>query len=228
MSFYQLYSDGVFAYAAHDKGLYVYDITSEALYAYINYVGGFTTVAGNGTYVYLGTTSSGIKSLSKACVSGSTDNPYDLVSCLNDYLTYPYIVGNSINYLHANDTFLSSVSTSGTGMDIIKFDPQSYRSSFVVSGTEYIEKCFITNGSLYYTFSGAGGWELDKVKNTHDWSIPDKKYITGSGILQSGIKINDIYVIENTSGNSLFLATTSGVYIINEEDNSFIVLKLKT
>lgn len=223
---YQIYTDTNYIYAATNIELKIYDINTENLYAYIPYNDGFTTVAGNGGYIYLGTTSSGIKRISKACISGSVLTPYNLSTCLSDYVTSPYIDGDDIQYLHANDNFMGVISNAGLSVSIAKFAPQSYMSATTLSFRQ-AAKCFITNtGSLYYTSSGTSDCSIDVViKSLVDWVEPSYSYTTGSGILKANIQINDIFITENTSGNNntLFVATSSGLYIINESTNEFAI-----
>lgn len=221
---YQIYTDDNYIYTATAEQLNIYDDVSESLYAYIPYTNGFTTVAGNETYIYLGTTNSGIKRVSKNCISGSILSPYDLSACLIDYVTYPSIEGNDIQYLHANDYFMGIISNSGIAVSVAKFDPQSYMSKTTLSNLK-AKKCFVTStGGLYYTSSGTNGWRIDVVRTSLcDWSLSDYSYITGSGILKTGLTINDIFVTEQTSDNfnTLFVATSSGLYIINENSGAF-------
>jgi len=60
-----------------------------------------------------------------------------------------------------------------------------------------------------------------------DWNDPDYSYITGSGIFESGIELNDVFITENTSSNginnTIFCATSSGVYVIEEETEEYAI-----
>ena len=215
MQLYQIYSDDYYIYSATGSGLRVFNADTDDYVSYINYNNGFTTVAGNNAFVFLGTTNSGIKYVQKTCVSGNVDVPIDLCTCLNDYLLFPDITWNNVRYLHSNDDFLSSITTSG--IDVIKMGFQGYRSFTTFSGFERAEKCFITsNGELYYTISGTSGSRLDVVGMTLcDWLEPDYKYLDFN---DQGL--NDIFITENTSldgiSNTIFVATTSGVYVIDD------------
>jgi len=142
-----------------------------------------------------------------------------LILCLDDFnkLTpYYNLTDSCINYLHVNDDKLLVITDSG--VDVIKINPQSYRSYTLISGAQ---KGFITpSGKFYYTVSGSNESKLCCVYTSlFDWSEPDKEYVTGSGVLASGIGINDLFITEGTATNgynTIFLATTSGVYVIDE------------
>lgn len=223
---YHIYTDNINVYAATLSGLDIYDLDTENLYAYIPYNNGFTTVAGNDSYIYLGTTSSGIKRISKACVSGSIVSPYNLSTCVIDYVTSPYIDGDDIQYLHANDDFMGVISNVGVAVSVVKFEPQGYMSATTLNNRK-ASKCFITNtGSLYYTSSGINDWSIDVITTSlFDWGSSSYNYTTGSGVIEENIHINDIFVTENTSGdsNTLFVATSSGIYIINETTGNYSI-----
>jgi len=208
-----------FLYAATNESLDIYDLLDEKPYAYITYSGGFTSVWSNNDYVFVGTVNSGIKYIEATCISGSTASPYDITTCLNDFsdLTpYYELTSSNIKYLHGNNDILLVITDSG--VDVVSINPQSYRSYTLTSGAQ---KGFITSsGKFYYTVSGSNESKLCCVYTSlFDWSEPDKEYITGSGVLASGIGINDLFITEGTATNgynTIFLATTSGVYVIDE------------
>lgn len=215
---YQIWTDENYVYAAMSGVLDIYDIVSESKYAYINYSEGFNTVWANDDKVFLGTSNSGIKYIDKTCISGSVDTPLNLATCLMDFsdLTYYHnLTSKYIRYLHGNDDVICAVTNSG--VDVVKIDPQGYYSHSLVNNAK---KCFMTQNKFYYIVSDTY-WALHRVDSTLcDWDIPDYSYITGSGILPSGEKINDIFVTESTASNgvnnTLFVATTSGIFVIDE------------
>lgn len=215
----QIYSDDYYVYAATNRGLSVVSMSAEREIGYIGYNTGFTTVWASDNEVYLGTTQSGIKYISKTCISGTTNNPADLNTCLNDFnniTPYHNLTSDNIRYIHGNNDLL--MCCTNLGVDVIKAEPQGYRSSTTISGTQ---KCFITQNGLYYTISGTDNWSLNRVDYCgSDWVEPDFSYVTGSGILPAGEKINDIFITENTSengiDNTVFCATSSGTYVIDE------------
>ncbi len=80
-------------------------------------------------------------------------------------------------------------------------------------------------------YSGLGvfstdAWSVNIVNYMDwDWDVPDNFYYTNGDILAGGEEIKDIFVTESTSSNSvdntLFVATTSGIYVIDEGDNDY-------
>lgn len=223
---YQIWTDSSYVYAATSEGLKIYDITSESQYAYVTYSGGFNTVWANDGKVFVGTTDDGVKYINKTCISGSVGSPYDLITCLNDFsdLTYYHeLTSDDIRYIHGSGDVLCVVTNSG--VDVVKIDPQSYRSHSLVNNAK---KSFMTgNKKFYYTVSGTE-WALNRVDSCLcDWFVPDKSYTTGGGILPAGEKINDIFITENTASdgvsNTIFCATSSGVYIIDGGSDQYII-----
>lgn len=204
----QVIMDGLYVYAATSDGLDIYDLDSESRYAYTSYSGGFKTVWSSTDTVYLGTTNSGIKYLDKTTISGSVIAPYDLSTHLGDFKKEPNITSNNIKYIHGNDDQL--LCCTDAGVDYYKLGSQGFRSYTELAGAD---KCFMSTQSAYYTVSGTETWELNRVDvMLCDWEEPSHAYVTGSGILEQGIGINDIYA----TSNNLFVSTTSGVYIIDE------------
>jgi len=215
----QIWTDDDYVYAAVSQEFAIIEIESELKYAYSSI--GCNTVWSNDDRVFIGTTS-GIKWLYKTCISGSTDSPYDISNCLNDYnLQYGYSHHN-ILYLHgySDEWFMFCTPN---GVDVYRFEPQGYRSTTSITTAQ---KCFMTStGAFYYTTSGTE-WALHRMNSsTSDWTTPDVSYITGSGIFAEGIRLNDLFVTENTSqggtDNVLFVATSSGVYVIDEEAQNY-------
>ena len=211
---HQIYSDDDYIYTATSVGLRIFDADTDEYVSYIEYEGGFTTVAGNDDFVFLGTTGSGIKYVRKDDIIGNAGMPV-ILTCLNDYLLFPNVTSNDIRYLHANGDFLSSVSASGA--DVYKMGSQGYRSSTTFTEFGRAEKCFITSkGELYYTTSGVSGYGLDLMYATLcGWSESDYQYTDFDGN-----KLNDIFITEDTSSdgthNTIFVATTGGVYVIDD------------
>jgi hypothetical protein len=203
--------------------LKIYDITSESVYAYITYSGGFSTVWANDDKVFVGTTDSGVKYINKTCISGSVGSPYDLFTCLEDFsdLTYYHdLTSDNIRYIHGSGDVLCMITDSG--VDVVKIDPQSYRSYTSLSGAK---KGFMTSSGRFYYMT----LDVLYVMYTclYDWTEANKEYTVGSGIFESGIELNDIFVTEQTSSdsisNTIFMATTSGAYIIDEGTESYVI-----
>jgi len=224
---YQVWTDDDYVYAATARGLDIYDIETEEKYAFINYSNGFNTVWANDDRVFVGTTNSGVKYFNKTCISGSISDPYDLIICLNDLsdLTYySQLTSTYIKYIHGNSDKLLIITNSG--IDVVKLDPQSYRShSTMTSGV----KGFMTStGKFYYTVSGTNEWAIHRLNTCLvDWSVPDNVYRTGGSIFDADLTLNDMFVTENTASNdisnTLFVATSSGVYVIDEGNDLYAI-----
>jgi hypothetical protein len=213
----QTWIDSDFVYAVYADGLNIYEITSEEYYAYITISGGFNTIWGNEDRIFLGSTISGVYYIEKSCISGSIESPYDLATCLGQLTSLmPYETSSQyIQYLHGyNDTLLV---ITDVGVDVMKLDPHSFKSTATISG---VQKGFMTpSGRFYYTISGSE-WSLDRLNNhLCDWTTPDYSWITGSGVLASGITLNDLYV----DGNFVYVATSSGVYKLEEGSNRYAI-----
>ena len=224
----QILSSNYNIYAATNKGLDVYNLNTEELVAYTTYPEGFTTVGGNSDYLYLGTTTSGIKRIGMSTISGTADDTQNLMTCLADWAMYPDLTSNYVKYIHANSDGVLAVTESGVDYFKTTGNPQ-YRSYTSTSGGY---KCFLSGGKGYYiTIAGvttSGSYASYKVNRINslltDWALPDTVYYNDSGIMEGCGTINDIYVTEGTGSNgisnTLFCATSSGVYVIDESNNT--------
>lgn len=214
---YQVWTDD-YVYAATSLGLKIYDITSESQYAYVTYSGGFNTVWANEDKVFVGTTNSGVKYINKTCISGSVVSPYDLITCLEDF-NYT-LTHSNVEYIHGYDDRVLCITESG--VDVIKMHPQSYRSYTNISGAR---KGFMTSTGRFYYMT----LDVLYVMYTclYDWTEANKEYTVGSGIFESGIELNDLFVTEQTASdgtsNVMFVATTSGAYIIDEGTDDYVI-----
>ena len=135
-----------------------------------------------------------------------------------DYTSPFGISSQNIRYIHGSgDDYL--MCCTNLGVDVYYKKPTMYRSTATISGTR---KCFITStGKFYYTTVSGNTWCLNRVdKPLWDWTAPDYAYVAGVNILPANLGINDIFVTENTASNTtdntVFIATTSGVYVIDE------------
>lgn len=210
-----------------DDNNYQWAITStvdiNGIGAFFNYADGLTTVWADDTTLYFGTNSSGVKYILKSNITTDTDDPVNLEKYVHDYTEFS-LTSPAIKYIHGYENYMVVCTTSG--VDAIKHNPQGYRSYTTCSG---VQKCFMTStGRFYYTISGSNDWSLN-VRDSLlvDWYNPDESYITGSGIFESGIKLNDIYVTENTgsdgSSNTIYTSTSSGVYVIDTSDDTYSI-----
>ncbi len=210
-----LHSDVVFTYAVTTSGLDIVDLNTGLLYAYINTPGGFSAVWGNNDKIYLGT-SSGTKYIAKTCLNSISSPPEDISFCLNDYCK-----SSEVRYIHGCGNLISVVTTEN--ISITNQVPQGYTST----ATNYnITKCFVVPNKLYYITSGTS-WTINVLDYLAcDWEEPSRYYTTG-GLLASGIELNDIFVTYNTSGvpdnNTIFVATSSGVYIIDDGNTDYSI-----
>jgi hypothetical protein len=201
----QIYADENYIYAATSSGLAIVDVNTELLYNFVHYSDGFTTVWGNDSKVFLGTPASGVKLISKG----------DL-GTLIDYAQVPKLSSNDVRYIHGYGDIFACCTASGIHM-LGVYERESYYS------TANAWKCFVVpSTAVYYTISGSY-WSVARKNETRfDWTSSDILYeADGFGILASGIRINDIFVTENTSisgiNNTLFIATSNGVYVMDED-----------
>ncbi len=221
----QIWKDDDYVYAAHDSGLEVIEIDSEEKIAYIEPSFGFNSVWASDSMVFLGTSNYGIKYFYKTCVSGTASVPENLFTCLVDYISPFGISSQNVRYIHGyGDDYLMCCTSSG--VDVYYRKPTMYRSMTTTSGAR---KCFITSsGKFYYTSVSGNIWYLNRVdKPLWDWTVPDYIYEAGVNILPTGVGINDIFVTESTASNgvdnTVFIATTSGVYVVDEGSLDYVV-----
>ena len=213
----QIWSDDNYVYAACDFGLDVIDKTAEERIAYINTSSGVATVWGNDDRVYFGTLDAGIKYIDKTNISGTVSVPNNLALYTVDYTPAFGVSSQVIRYIHGSgDDYL--MCCTAAGVDVYHMKATTYRSSF---STTAAQKCFMTSTGKFYYTTNAVGWALNRVNTSLiDWVEPDYSYCTGSGILAAGLYINDIFITENTAAsgtNTAYIATTSGVYVIDED-----------
>lgn len=218
----QIYTDLDYVYAVTNYGLNIIDIISENKVSYIDIISGFTTVWGNEDYLYLGTPNDGVKYLEKDTISGSIASPIDLSDNLKGYDFQYNPSSPEINFLHGYNDILSVVTTSG--IDILKNGIGSFKSSTKDSG---ITKCILTSKrELYYVIQNTIDDGVFKVNTVLcDWDTPDVSYLSGASFLPPNQNVNDIYVTVDTSetgeDNTLFVATSSGIFIWDEGTGGF-------
>jgi len=218
----QIWTDNDFVYAVTTSGLFVVDVDTSNTVAYVDYSGGFSTVWASDDNVYVGTEDDGVKYIEKTCISTNQSNPVDIVACLNDYDFTHNVSSDVVRYIHGSGETLAVVTYSG--IDILNNgEILGYKSS---TQMDDVEKCFFTSkGEVYYTKNTGGPALYKKSDTSSDWSEPDKNFVienpfSESGLfLEDGVTINDIYVTVNTSSgtsNTLFVATSSGIYVYDE------------
>ena len=188
---------------------------------------GINTICGNSTTVYLGTLEGGIKRLAKSDAVLDELHPTVLDDVISTYLVYPNILDFNIRYLHCNEDYMGVITPKG--MSTVKLT--DYKSVVNVEyPTNYqAYKCFITSGGyLYFTMSGTSDWRISKIKNPRQFNYTTSlDIITGSGILNNGIKLTDLYITERTAkdhiDDTVFCATTSGIYVIDLSTDEYYV-----
>lgn len=219
---YQTCIDSDNVYAVTSAGLFIYDASTEVMYAYATSSGYFNSVWSDDNYVFIGTVSNGIQVLDKDDISSG-----EIMSYLGDYARAPFLNSDNVIYLHGNSDKL--ICCTDVGVDIVRRD-SSYITNATVSGAN---KCFVTPSYDYYYYTAqnptTSGWTLSRLDgNTNNWAIADATYSTGETFLSSATSINDIFVTEYTSisgdYNTLFLATDRGVYVYDEGSTDYYLL----
>lgn len=133
---------------------------------------------------------------------------------------------NYVRYIHGlNNSLLISTSS---GIEYINWENNPTILS--VTSIENPGKCFLTGDTAYYinsvTTSGVTQFNLNTKRNLlTNWYIPTYTYTTGSGMFDENITMNDIYITEKTAwngGNTIFCATSSGVYVIDEDTLEYV------
>lgn len=228
-SLHHIWIDDDYVYTATVSGLYIYSIDTEEQVSYVKLLENFDckTVFCDDDYVYIGTATSGIKTLSKDDITIGGN----LYLSLTNYVEEPWITSNNTRYLHGNNNNL--ILCTDIGVDIIHKNSM-YVTHTLTSGLPY--KCFVTpeHSYFYYTVSGIDGvWNLNRLDSSaSDWATPDEIYRTGQGFLSTSSKINDFYVTEHTSmvgmNNTMFVATDAGVFVYDEGIDIFAVYRIQT
>ena len=207
-----IWTDEKYVYTTTISGSDIVEIESELTGAYIEHTGGFTTVWANNSYVFFGTLNDGIVYLAKDDIHINIITPIDLTSYVKLFVHTPFITSNNVEHIHGQDDRL--ICCTASGVDVYKLEPNGYRSSTTVSGAY---KCFMPPGrAAYYLTSSGTDYFINKINTTLlDWSEPDEVFTVDSGLV-----INDLFVTAHTAAggtkNTLFIATSSGVYVIDE------------
>lgn len=211
---YQIYSNDTLCFAADARGLSVYDIATEQQYAYALFDGGFTTVGGNSNRIYLGTTTSGIKYVNLTDVTGSPGAPVDITSQLKNYEPRFGLTSSGIKYLHVDGDHMSICTNSG-----VEYISSARHTKRNIANTY---KCFTADTKVYYITSASGIPDVLYRSNAYasDWLPTTVAYDTTSSGMFVGVSLNDMFITKNTGANGVdncvFVATTSGVYVIDE------------
>ena len=207
----QIFSSTNYIYSAATKGLQIYDYNANLLCTKKIDNKKVKTVWGNNTNLYIGT-QDGLYTITH-------DDP-----CNNTPVIYnTNLSSNNINYVHGISNELFICTDSGVEYIHQNCNPAIHTKTNITGA----KKCFLTKNAGYYITTSSGKDTLNKIKSCLcDWSVPDKIYTTGSGIFKEGIKLSDLYITTETAkngGNTIFCATTSGVYVIDEDTEKYAI-----
>lgn len=211
---HQIFSKDEYVYAAIGKGLAVYDMNTEAVLATLEIPNTLSkTIWGNETTLYLGT-SFGLFEIDYVTLHADYNNITLKEST--------FIENKDINYVHGENNSLLVATTSGLEYFNWSGNPTIKSKTYI----ENLSKCYLANGVAYYinttTVSGETIWNLNRKNNLiTDWENPTFTYSSGDTFVM-GVALNDIYVTKQTTknkNNTIFCATTSGIYVIDEDNN---------
>jgi hypothetical protein len=215
----QIFTKGPYIYAAVNKGLEIFNIETQTS-LYIKKIPGakIKTVWGNDTTLFIG-----------------SDNGlfyiyyYELHDdYINSIIKNSFLLKSpSINYIHGSDNNELLVTTS-SGLEYFNWSGNQLIKSN--TNVENASKCFLVGDCAYYftttTISGEPFWSLNKKKNLlTDWEVPTKSFTTGD-VFTLSTSLTDLYVTEKTTtsgNNTIFCATTSGIYVIDEDENKKVI-----
>lgn len=215
---FQLFTKGDFVYAAVQKGIEIFDIhTGSSLYVKEVPYTRIKTIWGNDTTLYFGG-EGGLFYIDYANLHNDFEN-----STISG--SFP-LKSQIVRYIHGKDN--SILVTTSSGVEYF-----NWSNNPTIKSRTYIEnsgKCFLTTDAAYYftntTISGEPYWTLNKKQNLiTDWEQPTKTFNTGDTFTLS-TALTDIYVTEGTTlngNNTIFCATTSGIYVIDEDENKKVI-----
>lgn len=195
-------------YKATTSGVDIFDYDTGDFINRIPISIGVTSVWADEDHVYFSTTYSGTF---LATVSG--------LETWQPYKQEPDITSNEVRYIHGNGDYICATTVSGVDRYKISTGDREY---ITLSDAH---KCFQVNtGDYYYATNPVSG--TSTLHAVYE-SGGGHTYLAQQDAVIGDVSINDIYVTEGTSeysyGNVLFLATTSGAYVIEErrgdEDN---------
>lgn len=215
---YNVWINDPFIYKATISGVNIYNLEIGFLLKFVEHEN-TSSVWANNNYMYVATTVSGIY---RSTVTGTIN--------LIPYKQYPDITDNYAYCIHGNGDYLCATTVSG----VDHYDLTT--GSGIYTTLSDVGKCFQTGrGEFYYSYNPlVDDKELHVVyNNTSNWDSGTVGYIYTIG----DYDINDLYMTEKTSrygnGNVLFIATISGVVVIeekpgDEENNNFKYYYLNT
>jgi len=211
---FQVFTKNEYVYAAVQKGIEIFDLNTSAS-LYIREVPNthITTIWGNDTTLFFG----GIGGL--FCIDYVNLHADYANATINDSFS---LKSQIVRYIHGKDNAV--LVTTSSGVEYFNWS----NNPVIKSNTciENAEKCFLTSDSAYYftntTLSGEAYWTLNKKQNLiTDWIQPTKTFNTGDTFTLS-TALTDLYITERTTisgNNTIFCATTSGIYVIDEDED---------
>jgi len=141
-----------YIYQSTISGVNVYDNETEEMLWLVGYAAGVNSVWADDTYIYMGTTNSGVYRCSITTMSGAQDT--------HQYISEPNITNNIINYLHGADKFLCVSTVSG--VDHINMDTSARSYTDLDYGSS---KCLQTSPGRFYYFQNddfPSGWQYKR------------------------------------------------------------------
>lgn len=212
-------------YVVTEGGLDIIDLNNNLNVGYIIYSGGFTDISLNrnissGNQVLLGTTNSGV-------LQFTVPETYNLLSRdLTNSLYQKYntssgtLTSNYVNCIHQSEMGDIIIGTT-SGIDY--FTPSGIRYYTNYSGSVGTTACFVSNsGDIYYSPTNSGLY-VKSGTIVSNWTTPDYMVVlSGTGVnpfpLLSNY-INDVSVTTESDGNTVFIATLSGLLVYKEESD---------
>ena len=200
--------------------IFLRNLNRTKLYVHTIVESGITSSNINDKYIFIGTTYTGIEYVCTNKVDSNYDN-IDLTYSTYNFACNDDITSNNVKYIHCNENYVMCCTESGIDWyDVTTTSGYHYYEIF--SGAK---KCFITDTNAYYTLA-SGSYEavivVKDFNNTYNYLTFSNDPV--SGTFASGISINDLFIDYTTSGtNTIYCATTSGIYAINEDTGYYDV-----
>ena len=212
----QVFTKNEYVYAVGGNYIRIFDLMGNQIYQkFINK--NIKTIWGNDATLFFGGSTGTYKINYEAL-----HNDYE-----NSIIEYSYLPSTEIKYIHGKDDSLL-ICTDST-INYFNWSNNPYIESR--SNVTNLTKCFLTTNKAYYinttTISGVEVCNLNIKSNLlTDWEEPTKIYSTGGDIFKSDIYLTDIFITEQTAynnGNTIFCATTSGIYVIDEDTEEYYI-----
>lgn len=206
-------------FAITEGGLDIIDKITNSNKNFINYSGGFTSIALDTSLidnipVYLGTSNSGVYKLNYTDTYVDRDISNQINPLYN--INNNNISSNNVRSLHITDNNLLAIGTN-SGIDTYSGNYR-YTHNYPLETTN----CKLTNlGKLYYTPVGSGLYVQENAFISN-WIEPSYKVLlSGTGNPDFPLPsnyINDLAIVTATGNlNTVFIGTTSGMLAYKEE-----------